>query len=381
MDFSSAKRLKKKFDNQLHAATSADNAVSTPETVPCSSASSDSMSVHPSTEADEPVLLAKSTSLCPPATVKVPAPTPVEMNDFYVALSQCEHRPALLSLISPFSEGYVTRTLLNIRPLNDLFNKGYISFTIGELQTMAESVDVSITDSDVESVEMMTRGQSTCKDWFTYRAGRITASKLKDACCTDLCKPSVTLLKAVCYPLERSFKTAATEWGVANEKLAITTYRKLLNDHADVVVEECGFFISPDYPFMGASPDSAVSCVCCGRGVVEVKCPYKYRSSPVIDYITSDDSCLALVNDELLLNKKHRYFYQVQAQMHVCDVEFCDFVICTFPCGEPSIFMKRIYRDTNFWDDCVKRASQFFRLCVLPELLGKAYTRPLCNLE
>ena len=34
------------------------------------------------------------------------------------------------------------------------------------------------------------------------------------------------------------------------------------------------FFIDPSKPYLGASPDSIVNCKCCGKGVLEVKCPY-----------------------------------------------------------------------------------------------------------
>jgi hypothetical protein len=327
MNFSSAKRQMKRFGNLQ---TSSDSSQSTSHTMLFSSVSAESSLVQFS-ETDAAIALDSSTvssASCLTASSQIPVPTAAEINDFYVDLSRCGHLPALLSLVSPFSESYVTETanLLNVKPLNTLFNKGYISFTVGELQTMADSIDVSVSEFDIEGVEMMTRGQSSCKDWFKYRAGRITASKLKDVCCTDLSKPSVSLLKVICYPLNRSFKTAATEWGVSKEKVALNKYRESLSNHTDVLVEQCGFFISFDHPFMGASPDSSISCFCCGRGVVEVKCPHKYRSSEVTDYVVSSDSCFLLINDELQLNNKHRYYYQVQAEMHICDVTFCDFV-------------------------------------------------------
>ncbi len=37
------------------------------------------------------------------------------------------------------------------------------------------------------------------------------------------------------------------------------------------------FFINTTHPFIGASPDSLVSCDCCGQGCVEVKCLYSKR--------------------------------------------------------------------------------------------------------
>jgi len=66
----------------------------------------------------------------------------------------------------------------------------------------------------------------------------------------------------------------------------------------------------------------------------------------------------------------HQYYYQIQTQTFVRDVQYCDFVVCTFP-REQAEIVKRVYRDTELMEKCVKSANQFFRNCVLPELLGR----------
>ena len=44
--------------------------------------------------------------------------------------------------------------------------------------------------------------------------------------------------------------------------------------HKDVKVEPCGLFVMQNKSFLGASPDAVVSCSCCGKGVLKIKCPY-----------------------------------------------------------------------------------------------------------
>jgi len=263
--------------------------------------------------------------MCKPSTSSAPAskwsasatPTASEIDDFYLKLSQCGHKPALLSLVSPYSDTYVADMCVNVRPLTSLFKKENITFTLAELQTLAEAVDLSISENDIELIEMNTRGQSKNKNWFLYRAGRITASKFKDVCSTNASKPSVSLLKAICYPIESAFKSAPTEWGIAHEQAALTKYEQSYG-HIDVSIEQCGLIINSDYPFMGASPDALVSCQCCGKGVVEIKCPYNFRCDDVMDYVVSSDSCFT--GHDFQLKKEHRYYYQAQAQMYICDV-------------------------------------------------------------
>ena len=84
------------------------------------------------------------------------------------------------------------------------------------------------------------------------------------------------------------------------------------------------------YPHLGASPDGRVDCACCGSGVVEIKCPYKYRHVK-IEEIKDSTFYLLKTSDGLKLNPNHEYFYQVQMQMAIilCDVKYCDFVVWT----------------------------------------------------
>ena len=95
-------------------------------------------------------------------------PSELEMTNFHLKLSQCGHKPGLLSVVSPYSDSYVTNVSTNARPLTDLFNKEHLTFTLAELQTMAEAVNVSISKNDIEEIERNTRGQSTNKNWFLF---------------------------------------------------------------------------------------------------------------------------------------------------------------------------------------------------------------------
>ena len=72
-----------------------------------------------------------------------------------------------------------------------------------------------------------------------------------------------------------------------------------------------------------ASPDGIVNCKCCGRGVLEIKCPY----CEDIEYVAAQDKTFCLKpssNGSLYLHKAHAYFYQVQSQLFACGVN----VVC-----------------------------------------------------
>ena len=137
--------------------------------------------------------------------------------------------------------------------------------------------------------------------------------------------------------------------------------------------------INPKWPVIGASPDGVVNCTCCGKGVLEIKCPYSHQNTHIQDAASQDRTfCLKEVDGSLQLDNSHAYYYQIQTQLFVCNVEYCDFCVCTFVEDDESkgLHIERIYKNETFWSDCISKAEQFFKTCLLPEILGKYYTRP-----
>ncbi len=126
---------------------------------------------------------------------------------------------------------------------------------------------------------------------------------------------------------------------------------------------------------MGASPDGLITCDCCGTGCLEVKCPFSVREDlPNIPGVVSYLEKLP-EDDKLHLKQDHTYFFQVQSQMHMCDVQFCDFVVWT----SHGIHIERIKAATDFFQATVDKVSQFYKYGVLPELIGKWYSKKPIN--
>ena len=117
-----------------------------------------------------------------------------------------------------------------------------------------------------------------------------------------------------------------------------------------------GLVVNTKYPHLGASPDRIIECECCGIGCLEIKCPYCFKdaSPETVDYI----------DEKLWLKQNHMYYYQVQAQIHICQVEFADFVIWS-PQG------LHIERIVAFFTDVLINVEVFYKYCLLPELAGK----------
>ena len=112
-------------------------------------------------------------------------------------------------------------------------------------------------------------------------------------------------------------------------------------------------------------------CDCCGLGSVEVKCPYCVKDDTIKDVQAKKQDLLEMVQGNLHLAKGHAY-YQVQTQIHALNVKYADFVVWT----QKDIFVERIFPDALFCSECLQKANVFFKKCILPELIGKFYSRP-----
>jgi len=307
-------------------------------------------------------------------TTDVPLPTPDELKDFFATLRSSASQPAILSLVPPYSDDYVPKTSTTDFPpaLDELYNKELHGKSFPEVIEHCRNVTISVTENQVKNVEEETRQQAKSNTWFRHRTGRITASRMKSACHTDPRQPSQSLIKSVCYPNLFKFSTAATQWGCDHEKDALEEYQqKYAEEHRDCDFREAGLTIDVENPHIGASPDGYVSCSCCGNGCVEIKCPFCHKDSTVEEATAEDRRfCLEEVDGEVHLKRNHQYFYQVQTQIHVTKSDFCDFAVWT----ENSLHYERILPDTDFWQDILQRASQFFLYGILPELTAKFYT-------
>ena len=104
------------------------------------------------------------------------------------------------------------------------------------------------------------------------RSGRVIAFRLKAVCCTPPAYPSTSLVMSICHPKLSQFRSTATTWGCEHESEARAKYKTLYDLlHRQFSISNCGLFLHHDYPFIGASPDGLVSCLCCGKGICEVK--------------------------------------------------------------------------------------------------------------
>ena len=185
------------------------------------------------------------------------------------------------------------------KPLSDLFKEEYLELSYPDLLSQCESCydGLTIGASQSAAVEKKTKQQTGSRVWFQLRAGRITASRIRAAAHTDPTQPSPSLIKSICYLESHQFKTCKTTWGCEHEQTAQDAYVAMAEKkHTGLSVSPSGLVIHTGYPHMGASPDAIVNCKCCGRGTVEIKCPFSCTDKTFLEATSGPTFCLELID-------------------------------------------------------------------------------------
>ena len=145
--------------------------------------------------------------------------------------------------------------------------------------------------------------------WFTARCGRVTGTRFKALVAgksTQTYKDLIAdiVCEIITGRMEETYTNAIMEHGIETEPIARKEYETIF----ETEVEECGF-ITPDegdefYEWIGVSPDGLTD------GILEIKCP---KMKTHLRYITAG-------------KLPSEYRYQVQGQLFVTGLPYCDFM-------------------------------------------------------
>ena len=234
---------------------------------------------------------------------------------------------------------------------------------------------LNVSPEQARDIERNTRDQRLSTLWFSVRRFRITASMFGSVLSRRKDTPPDSLVLRIIQP--KQFSTAATKYGIENEKVALEHYVTYQhnNGHPDLFVSESGFLINSDYCFLGASPDGAVHDPADSKkpfGFLEIKCPYKNQNQTpeeacsIPSFFCNKDVTTGLLN----LKQNHHYFSQVQGRMAIGNRSWCDFVVYT----KKGISIQRICFDEQFWHNkLLPKLSSFYDNCVTPEIVSPLF--------
>ena len=160
----------------------------------------------------------------------------------------------------------------------------------------------------INYVKIQPQFEQRTPEWFAHRLEMVTASDLAQT--IGKCKynkTNIDLILRKCGVDKPYISSRATRHGTKYEDVAVMLYEVRNN----AVIEDYGCIRHPSISFIGASPDGICGAKSVNKSMVgrmlEIKCPY----SRIITGITP-------IN----------YMIQVQAQLEVCNLEYCDFLEC-----------------------------------------------------
>jgi putative phage-type endonuclease len=176
------------------------------------------------------------------------------------------------------------------------------------------------------------------KEWFKARKGKLTGSNIGAALGVNPWKTPEDLIRQMVrsyHGAESEFKgNIATEYGNTHEPLATMDYFGRTGNF----VEECGFFVHPEYDWLGASPDGLLD----GDGVIEIKCPFGLRLKKKPDFKTA-------------ASQPH-YYAQMQIEMAVTGRKWCDF----YQWANFGYSLERIEFSQHWFDNSLPQLKAFY---------------------
>ena len=218
----------------------------------------------------------------------------------------------------------------------------------------------------LDYLDKSTQLQSSSILWYEYRAGRITASNIHAVMRTSMEAPAPSLVKKLCSDAVVNLNhVPAIKFGRDHEDQVRSKYAAggfVTERTEQVSVRESGLHISEEHPYLAASPDGIVDCSCCGPGLLEIKCCYKYRDCTMQSFIQQTD-----ILSDGCVDLKHKYYYQIVQQMLVTGRRYCDLVLWV-PAGGHVI---RVTHDAVLAESFINTGREFWKRHMAPELVTR----------
>ena len=231
--------------------------------------------------------------------------------------------------------------VFNLGDLKNLFDSKYETKLY---DTISDLLDTRITDSktgynsdDIDSLtekikhlENIPQPAQRTDEWYKFRKGRITASDFGTVLEVNPYSSREQLIMKKCGVEQPFTPGPAIIHGVKYEDVAVAIYEQ----RNRVNVKEYGCIPHPTLSYLGASPDG----ICyydsenreyIGR-MLEIKCPKSRKLNGFVP---------------------EYYLAQVQGQLEVCDLEYCDFLECNIEEVSKTDFFDNKHTSLNYYDN------------------------------
>ena len=149
---------------------------------------------------------------------------------------------------------------------------------------------------------------------------------------------------------DKLFFLNQTNHGIKTEPFARKKYEELMIK-TNFVLKLTGLYNNENFPELGASPIGLTNCTRHEKGILKIKCPFKYK-----DRLNTweNNKNFPIDNQTMTLKVNHLYYYQMQRQVMINEHKFYDFFVW-FVDGFilDSISRKRILWHVKCWEKCL----------------------------
>lgn len=195
-------------------------------------------------------------------------------------------------------------------------------------------------------------------EWFAQRKGRVTGSVAGAILGLNQHQSSQAILRRMVrdyHNMESEFTgNIATEYGQLNEPMALLCF---INKYG-YAVDEVGFYVHPDYAWLGASPDGIFENNMGEMCILEIKCPFGLRNDLIPQFKT--------------IGQQPHYYAQLQVEMACTGLKQTYFYQWS-PHGDS---LEIVPFNHVWFNDAVVKLFAFYEL-YLHELKNKKHLEPL----
>ena len=207
---------------------------------------------------------------------------------------------------------------------------------------------IKVSEEQSAAIERETRDQAPSQKWRSEREWRVTASHFGTVCKATERRD----LEKLCASMYRppNLDSPPIRHGRTYESVALKKFCEVKGKR----VNRCGFFVHPDLPYLGASPDGIVEGE---NAVVEIKCPFSARNSKISPENIKNFSFLERCGDNIRLKRNHDHYYQVIGQLKLAKRIKCYFCVYTFE----DLFVEEIFYDDHmFMSTMLPKLKDFY---------------------
>lgn len=244
----------------------------------------------------------------------------IDENSFFTKIKEIAPKAVVLSSVMPVTFDSPTCSVCKLsKLLSSLCDRDNLLLTKSELEVLCREKfqRLFVSENEAAYLEESTSLQSESPLWYQHRSGRITSSKFHSVRHTSLVSP-ISLAKSILSKSASLLNVPSLQWGIEHESDARDQYISMMDDcHNNFQFTVSGLHVNPNYPHLGASLDGLVECECCGKGLLERKCPYKFRDKDPNE-IEDESFYLQHTGNSKELCHTHAYYFQVQGQLSIC---------------------------------------------------------------